>query len=153
MADVIAQRSLCVRDQVGAIIVSPTQRIVAEGYNGPPAGFQHEGLTCDRWCNRSAWKGATGILQTDYSDCPALHAEANALMVCDRKDREGGTIYTTSHVCMPCAKLIANSGLAAVYVHATQQHDHRNPLASYEFLRACGLEVFIAAGQPEPASR
>lgn len=92
-------------------------------------------------------------LALDYSDCPALHAEANALMVCDRKDREGGTIYTTSHVCMPCAKLIANSGLASVYVHATQEHDHRNPLKSYEFLQDCGVEVFIGTGTSAASPR
>jgi len=85
---------------------------------------------------------STGILQSDYQDCPALHAEANALMVCDRKDREGGTIYVTSGVCWGCAKLIANSGLSTVVVDATTyEKNHRNTEKSYSFLEQCGITV------------
>jgi deoxycytidylate deaminase len=78
-----------------------------------------------------------------YEDCPALHAEANALMVCDRKDREGGTIYVTSGVCWGCAKLIANSGLGTVVIDASppNAHKHRNVDRSYLFLESCGITV------------
>jgi dCMP deaminase len=156
-ARLIGQRSLCVRDQVGAIIVDTTQRIIAEGYNGPPQGFPHGDLTCDRWCTRA--KTATtdrifsiegeqvlnfgpDVLRSDYSDCPALHAEANALAVCDRRDREGGTIYVASDVCWGCAKLIANSGLAHVIV-IDRGRTHRDSQRSYDFMRDCGLEVNV----------
>lgn len=137
VADEIAKRSLCARDQVGAVIVSATNRIVATGYNGPPAGFQHNNLPCTAWCPRST---ATDLLQ-DYSDCPALHAEANALSVCDRQVREGGTIYVTSAICFGCAKLIANSGLSFVVATIQPTASHRNPQASYDLLRKCGLDV------------
>jgi deoxycytidylate deaminase len=79
----------------------------------------------------------------DYSDCPALHAEANALSVCDRAQREGGTIYTTSHVCFPCAKLVANAGLSTVVVRPVKIAEHRTPQNSYDFLESCGLTVVI----------
>lgn len=153
VANVVARRSLCVRDQVGAVIVDVTQRIIATGYNGPPQGFPHQGLTCDRWCTRAkiGLKSRQGqiaqdILDPSYADCPALHAEANALSVCDRREREGGAIFVMSHVCMGCAKLIANSGLKYVYVKADEGAPHRQPLKSYQFLRDCGLEVLLATG-------
>lgn len=147
VADDIARRSLCTRDCVGAVIVSPTNRIIATGYNGPPATFPHDDKRCSNWCERArkdngfrAPEVVAEILSADYSDCTSLHAEANALMVCDRKDREGGTIYVTSDICFNCAKLIANSGLRRVVVCDTYR-SYRNVEASYDFLRTCEIEV------------
>ena len=142
----IAKRSLCVRDQVGAVIVSPQQRVIATGYNGPPAGFCHNEQPCSDWCQRAALAKevmTTGLLpiMPDYSDCPALHAEANALSVCERSVREGGTIYITSNICWNCAKLVANSGLKRVVVLVKAEFAHRNSDKSYEFLEQCGLKV------------
>lgn len=106
MAATIAKRSLCSRDQVGAVIASTTNRVVAVGYNNPTAGFDHQGMDCLAWCPRAR--------DDSNQPCVSLHAEANALVVCDRTQRELGTIYTTSIPCFNCAKLIANSGLARV---------------------------------------
>lgn len=149
----IGQRSLCVRDQVGAIIVDATQRIIAEGYNGPPQGFPHGDLTCDRWCDRSlmAQQSSSHGLTLDYTDCVSLHAEANALAVCDRRDREGGTIYVASDVCWGCAKLIANSGLAHVVV-IDRGRTYRDSQRSYDFMRDCGLEVNVVVAESVEAS-
>lgn len=189
VAAVVARRSLCVRDQVGAVVVDPRNRVVATGYNGPPDGFEHGGLPCVEWCRRASpspveswrlepstipydveydgdvaylvWRGHRVELTdenlrrvgaepmsaeptSDYSDCPSLHAEANALSVCDRSVREGGTIYVTSQVCHACAKLVANSGLSTVVVRVTEDHPHRNFNESHEFLERCGLTVVTA---------
>jgi len=158
VARVIARRSLCVRDQVGAVIVDPRNRIVATGYNGPPAGFNADG-SCTQWCLRARrtvnplfhmnqFEQLTGVptespLAPDYSDCPSLHAEANALSVCDRSVREDGTIYVTSAICFGCAKLIANSGLTRVFARSNQEHAYRNSSRSYEFLESCGIRVDV----------
>lgn len=142
MARSIALRSLCNRDKVGAIITDTTGRIVGEGYNGPPAGYWHGNQPCNIWCKRSS---ATVTPAPDYSDCPVIHAEANALLMSDRSERLGGTIYVTSHLCFGCAKLIANSGLHEVYVETDRTDEHRNPWASYAFLLDCGLEVAVFA--------
>lgn len=149
VALVIANRSACDRAQVGAVIVDPTNRIIATGYNGPPAGFPHVG-GCLSWCTRAQEASVTtsprvqrAILDQSYSECPALHSEANALSVCDRRDRLGGTIYVTGHVCYGCAKLIANSGLHRVVVMTADAAEHRQPEASYKFLRDCGLDVTV----------
>lgn len=79
-----------------------------------------------------------------YDDCPSLHAEANALMRSDHSARVGGSIYVTSHVCFGCAKLIANSGLVRVVVDTDKADAHRNPIASYQFLLQCGIQVQLS---------
>ncbi len=171
MARVIARRSLCSRDRVGAVIVDVSNKVIGEGYNGPPAGFSRDphwlgssdiDNPCTMWCPRAcradwitnshgedlpSWatdERNTQLPTSDYSDCPALHAEANALMMSDRSLRAGGTIYITSHVCFTCAKLIANSGLKRVVVAVTAAHAHRNADASYDLLRKCGFQLFIS---------
>ncbi len=164
VAQTMALRSLCSRDWVGAVVVSAQNRIIDTGYNGPPAGWQtiHTDA-CSSWCPRGAlshWRqhadendelptivterDRCGPL-TDYSDCPSLHAEANALMFSDRRLREGGTIYVTSGTCSGCAKLVANSGLArAVYDVTTRRTTlHRDSERWYDFLRESGLEVML----------
>lgn len=143
VAQVIAQRSLCVRDQVGAVIVDANNRIVATGYNGPPTGFVHNNAPCTEWCQRTV-NASLGTVFSDYFDCPSNHAEANALSVCDRSARVGGTIYVTSHSCMGCAKLIANSGLTAIYVRPKTLAAHRDPLTTYDFLEKCGINVYVS---------
>lgn len=170
-AKIIAQRSLCSRDQVGAVVVDRSNRIVDTGYNGPPAGFNPRREThavdpqmpCHNWCPRAAYsdwihnsagEDCPSIVddnafhgpQKDYSDCPALHAEANALMFSDRRLREGGTIYVSSGTCGGCAKLVANSGLIRAVYAPTQRADgapHRDSDRWYDFLRDCGLEVTL----------
>lgn len=144
VAKTMGQRSKCVRDGVGAVIVSFDNRVVATGYNGPPAGLPAISNDCRNWCPRSKM----GPLSTNpqYDDCVSLHAEANALMVCDRRDREGGSIFVSSGVCFNCAKLIANSGLKFVYVWdevSETRHAYRNCKRSYDFMRSCGLHVEV----------
>lgn len=147
VAQVMAKRSLCSRDQVGAVIVDRTNRIVATSYNGAPANFdpgaglQYPAL-CEEWCARGTF-GPTAETAQSYTDCPALHAEANGLSVCDRSLREGGTLYVTSHMCWGCAKLVANSGLTRVVVQPGKSAAYRHSSESYELLRSCSIVVDV----------
>jgi len=141
-AAVVAQRSLCSRAQVGAVITDTRHRIIATGYNNPPAGFNHGDVPCVNWCPRSL-AGDT-VLDREYDDCYALHAEANALMAADRSTWQGGTIYVISDICFNCAKLIANSGLAQVIVKTDDtDRGYRASGKSYRFLRALDIEVVV----------
>lgn len=148
LARVIARRSRCSRARVGAVIVDSTNRIVATGYNGPPAAHPADWVAdCDGsegglWCMR-AKLGPKPETVLSYTDCPTIHAEANALSFCDRRDRIGGTIYVTGHTCANCAKLIANSGLARLVICDPDPNDEhrRNAWESYELLETCGIEV------------
>ena len=173
VARTVAKRSTCARDQVGAVVVSRTNRILETGYNGPPAGWDiiHSDK-CDVWCPRAVKGTMWGFkhepdcaivtthhltctcgsytreqepLEPDYSDCVSLHAEQNALMFGDRAAREGGTIYVSSGVCSTCAKLIANSGLEQVVMALSTQYDaaHRQTGKWVEFMEQCGLTVVI----------
>lgn len=204
VAEAVAERSLCTRDQVGAVIASETNRIVAVGYNNPPAKFEHQGKNCLAWCTRAkdmqtivGWEtdhdrrdvqyigeimyrddgvyipwvytddhghlfdgerriaehemdefmrscGMKPMYGTGDKPCPSLHAEANALSVCDRSQREGGTMYVTSMPCYDCAKLIANSGLKTVVYRVTEQGLKRQARGGGDALwlmDECGIEV------------
>jgi dCMP deaminase len=138
----LSSRSLCSRSTVGAIIVSADNATTWVGYNGPPAGFDHGNKDCRAWCPRAQLMGR---YSPTYEDCPAIHAEANALLKFNRETGRGGLIYVNSDMCMGCAKLVANSGLRGVVVgrDPTTDSSHRSPDRVYDFLKTCGLEVHI----------
>lgn len=135
VAKAVAERSLCTRRKVGAVIVTAANRPVSTGYNGPPAGLEL-GSSCREFCPRVANKTA------DYNNCVAIHAEANALLFASRSQYEGGTIYVTHICCYDCAKLIANSGLARVVIEF--QNSRRDFSRAQALLTSSGLKVEIA---------
>lgn len=149
MATAMSRRSRCVNRQVGCVIVTPQNRPMAVGYNGPPANFDtspviHFGVPsvpksekCDDWCER----GGSNDRGTSYSNCVSVHAEANALLFADRRDYEGGTIYITNFPCWDCAKLVANSGIRKVVTLKTSEDDHVDKTPMYDLLKSCGLEI------------
>lgn len=135
------------RYQTGTVIVDRRNRIVATGYIGPAAGLDRSigaGVEeCSTFCFRGL-NGPSEATRLSYSDCDSIHSELNALLVCDRRDREGGTLYVTSIPCWTCAKAIANSGVArVVVVDTSEQHAYRDPGASFAYLRDCGLTVDV----------
>lgn len=142
VADVVARRSLCSRRKAGCVLVGFDQKINATGYNGPPHGYPLPAeVSCDQWCPRATSGGSTNR----YDDCPAAHSEINALMFSDRTTREGGTAYITSCPCLPCAKALANSGLARVVCRIGPEDAVRDPETTIRFLRTSGLEVTVIA--------
>ena len=150
IADIIGKRSKCSRAQIGAVIVSKNERIVATGYNGAAATFPEKSLnilksdidtgTCLDWCPRARGEAP---LDNMYDACPAIHAEANALLYVDRSQVEGGTIYITDVACMQCAKLVSNSGVTTVVMRVSSTAAHRKPEATIEYLRKCKINVVI----------
>lgn len=142
VAKVMAKRSRCVRAQVGAVVTDTSNRIIATGYNGPPARYPI-GLnsTCDLFCARQM-NGPSDDTMRTYTDCPSIHAEANALLFVDRRHAEGGNIYVSGPVCIGCAKLIANSGLAFVHWLMDDGRQYREVNESRDLLLRTGLQVF-----------
>jgi dCMP deaminase len=119
------------------VIVTADNRVVSFSYNGPPRGMQVEG-PCINWCPRAMTADIASVA-ADYSTCPAVHAEANAIIRASYDDLAGGTIYVTSAMCINCAKIIANSGLVRV-VHVVAAEDaHRHPDEVEAFLKASGI--------------
>ena len=145
VADVMSQRSRCARAQIGAVIVSSNQRLVASSYNGPsatyaPANTLDPNTDCRGWCPR-AQVGAE--LTTSYDECCSIHAEENGIAYVDRSAIEGGTIYVTGSCCMRCAKLISNSGIQRVMMRVNEGDSHRNPDAVINYLKMCGIVVKV----------
>lgn len=82
----VAKRSNCIKRHYGCIIVK-NDEIIATGYNGSARG---EVNCCDLgFCKRLDKPHNSG----DYSDCPAVHAEQNAMLSASRKDMIGATLY------------------------------------------------------------
>lgn len=100
--------STCGKRQYLAIVVAADGRVVGTGYNGAPAGVRH---CVDGGCPRLAENSPSG---TNYSNCVAVHAEANALMHSNRSERRGGTLLVNGTPCWECGKLIAGSGVGRV---------------------------------------
>jgi dCMP deaminase len=97
IAEVVATRSHDAETQVGAIIVSPTHRIIATGYNGFPANCDDDLLP---------------NLRPDKYPF-VIHAEVNAI-VSAKQDLSGCMIYVTHSPCHDCAKTIIASGIKKV---------------------------------------
>jgi dCMP deaminase len=71
IATVVAKRSTCMRNQVGALFVK-NKRILSTGYNGAPSGLDH----CDLvGCARENVESGTR-----HELCRAVHAEQNAII-------------------------------------------------------------------------
>jgi deoxycytidylate deaminase len=94
-------------------VIVKNKRIVATGYNGAPAG--RPGCLTHGACSRGQKSyEEQPSLAGDYSDCIAVHAEANALLYADRDRCEGATIYITGEPCSWCDKLIQGAGIARI---------------------------------------
>lgn len=107
LASDLAQRSHCVKAQVGAVLTKDT-RIISIGYNGPPAGTHN----CDE-----EWP-EEGCPRDSKNSCSlALHAEENAILYATKNGAtlEGATLYLTLSPCISCARLIFSSGIKQVW--------------------------------------
>jgi len=109
MTEIVAERSTCLRRQVGAVLVRD-KRILATGYNGAPKGLPH---CLEIGCLRDELKVPSG---ERHELCRALHAEMNALIQCALHgiSTEGSTLYCTNRPCSLCAKMLINAGVRRI---------------------------------------
>lgn len=107
IARAVSLRGDCTRRQVGCVLVDYQHRVIGTGYNGAePGGPSCLAGECPR--------GRSDAPRTeDYSNCVAIHAEANALLF-SRVSARGATAYVTSPVCDGCAKLLRGVGVIRV---------------------------------------
>ncbi len=105
----VAQRSTCLRRQVGAILVKD-KHILATGYNGAPTGLPHcEEVGCLR--------ERLGIPSGERAElCRGLHAEQNAIIqaAVHGVQIRGSTLYSTTQPCILCAKMLINAGVVRI---------------------------------------
>lgn len=125
IAEQVASRSSCMRNKVGAVIVS-NKDIISTGYNGAPQ-FQRNCMEIG-YCYREKNSILSG---TSLELCRAVgsHAEANAISLAARNGHStnGATIYVIGHrfICNQCKALIANANIVKVVlkkVDGTVEH-------------------------------
>ena len=131
IAKLVASRSTCLRNRVGAVIVKDKQ-ILSTGYNGAPSGLAH---CLDIGCLREQLKVPSG---ERHELCRAVHAEQNAIIQAAKHGVkiEGATIYTTHQPCIMCAKMIINAKLERVVYGQSYADDN-----GLKFLKEAGIKV------------
>lgn len=120
----IASKSPCHSRQIGAIIVRD-KSIVSTGYNGPPRGYPHCEAV-DGKCPRHAKGYESG---THLDECPATHAEANAIANAARLGVcvAGAELYLNTQIpCKDCMSLIVNAGITNVVCSDLAPYHHES---------------------------
>ena len=113
MAILVSTRGTCPRRNVGCVLVSKDDRVLATGYNGVPSGFAH--------CTDEPCEGADCPSGEGLDKCEAIHAEQNALL------RAGDvtkieTAYCTTAPCIHCVKLLLNTGCKRIVFNEDYPH-------------------------------
>jgi dCMP deaminase len=119
IAETVAQRSTCLKRRYGCVLVK-NDEIIATGYNGSARG---EVNCCDKYseCPRLNVPHNSG----NYADCPAVHAEQNAMLSASRSEMIGSTMYLAGfdsnwdaiegcEPCPICKRMIKNSGIKMI---------------------------------------
>jgi len=127
IAQMVAERSTCLRRCYGAIIVKD-DTIVSTGYNGAPRGRKN----CSdlQYCMREQ----LGIPRGErYEMCRALHSEMNAIIAAPRERMLGATMYmvcTDPHTreimpgtcsCAMCKRMLINAGIETLVVREDKE--------------------------------
>ena len=114
IAKAVSMRSTCLKKHYGAVIVKNGE-IISTGYNNPPRGEAHC-VTCSKTCVRDGDVG-------EFTSCPAVHAEQNAIISAARTDMLGADLYLAGYdvvtgeenleawPCEICLRLIKNAGI------------------------------------------
>lgn len=120
IADAVSIKSKCLKKHYGAIIVKNNE-IISTGFNGPARGEAH--------CTKCTKVGSDKDV-VEYSSCPAIHAEQNAIISASRQEMLGSVLYLSgrdvsgsideiglpiaARPCEICIRLIKNAGIEKV---------------------------------------
>ena len=127
IAEIVAERSTCLRKHYGCIIVK-NDEIISTGYSGAPRG--RENCIDLGYCTKK--KIYPDIRHGGYDACRSVHAEQNAIISAARKDMLGSTMYLvgkrvdTSEYeegamsCQTCRKLAINAGINNIVVRTSK---------------------------------
>lgn len=122
LAEVVSQRSTCLRRHYGAVIVK-NDEVISTGYVGAPR--QRKNCTDLGVCVRQKLNIPRG---ERYELCRSVHAEANAIISTSRDKMLGSSLYLAgvevsdgSYIknavcCSMCKRLVINAGIEKVIV-------------------------------------
>lgn len=127
LAEVVSQRSTCLRRHYGAVIVK-NDEVLSTGYTGAPRGRRN----CSDLgvCIRAKMNIPRG---ERYELCRSVHAEANAIISAGRDKMLGASLYLAgievatgayvqnSSSCSMCKRMVINAGIEKIYIRDT--HD------------------------------
>lgn len=151
ICEAVASKSSCLSRHIGAILVKD-HSIVSTGYNGPSRGIPHcgeERIIKDKTLHRSQDIAMNGtdpvfsLIDSDWYDkcprkilgyesgthmelCPAVHAEANAIIDAGRKGAStiGTTLYMNCIIpCKACYGLLINAGIVEIVIDDITVYD------------------------------
>ncbi|MFH0732797.1 MAG: cytidine/deoxycytidylate deaminase family protein [Candidatus Omnitrophota bacterium] len=114
VAQLVCERSTCLRRKVGAVLVKD-KHILSTGYNGAPKGIPH----CEfAGCLREELNIPSG---QRHELCRGLHAEQNAIIQAAvyGVSLDDATLYCTNQPCFICAKMIINAGIKRIVVRGS----------------------------------
>jgi dCMP deaminase len=118
MAEELAKRSTCGRNQVGTVITNADlTQVLGIGYNGNAKGLPNR---CDL---------------DEPGKCGCIHSEANALIKAGAI-QPGKIMFVTVAPCSMCAKMAINSNVAKVYYRNEYRSDE-----GIRILKQAGIEV------------
>ena len=127
LAEMVSQRSTCLRKHYGAVIVN-NDEVISTGYVGAPRGRKN--CSDIGRCIREELHVPRG---ERYELCRSVHAEANAIISASRRDMVGGTLYLVGRnaqtgeilsdatSCPMCRRHIINAGLERVVIRQTPE--------------------------------
>lgn len=122
LAEMVSQRSTCLRKHYGAVIVN-NDEVVSTGYVGAPRGRKN--CSDIGRCIREELHVPRG---ERYELCRSVHAEANAIISASRERMLGASMYLTgvdartgeyvenSCSCSMCKRMIINAGIEKIYI-------------------------------------
>ena len=125
LAEMVSQRSTCLRKHYGAVIVN-NDEVISTGYVGAPRGRKN--CSDIGRCIREELHVPRG---ERYELCRSVHAEANAIISAARSECIGGTIYLAGRdvatgelipdllPCPMCRRMIINAGLSKIVIRRT----------------------------------
>jgi len=117
--------------QVGACIVSGTNKILSIGYNGFPMGCSDDTFPWDR-------EGEYENTKYAY----VSHSELNAILNYRGGSLEGTKLYVTLFPCNECAKAIIQAGIKTV-VYAGDKYDGTaGNIAAKKMFQAAGVAYY-----------
>lgn len=148
-ACMLAMRSRCSRDRVGAVMVTDDDQVISAGYNGAPSTLAgDEGGPCSTWCPRAMNTPLGEPGTPGYQDCHATHAEMNCLKRAPKVERGVTTrLYVSRMPCYSCAKEIgstyATHNLRQLIVPTTYEVNvqYGDTDRSVNFLAQCGIKI------------
>ena len=113
MAEELKTLATCARRSTACILTDNHDRIIGMGYNGVAAGQTH--------CIEVECPGARLPSGEGLDKCEAIHAEQNALIVCEYPFRIH-SCYTTTLPCINCMKMLLNTSCQFIYYRETYPH-------------------------------